>query len=33
VIHTANRIAELRQMRLEEVAYITSENTKRIFRL
>jgi TatD DNase family protein len=33
VIHTANRIAELRQMRLEEVAHITSENTKRVFRL
>jgi TatD DNase family protein len=33
VIHTANRIAELRQMRLEELAHITSENTKRIFRL
>jgi TatD DNase family protein len=33
VIHTANRIAELREMGLEEVAHITSENTKRIFRL
>ena len=33
VIYTANRIAELRKTNLEEVAYKTSENTKRIFRL
>ncbi len=33
VVHTARRIAELRQVPLEEVAYRTAENTRRIFRL
>jgi TatD DNase family protein len=33
VIHTANRIAELRQISLEELAHHASENTKRLFRL
>jgi len=33
VVHTARRIAELKQIPLEEVAHRTTENTKRIFRL
>jgi TatD DNase family protein len=33
VVHTANRIAELRQIKVEELAHHASENTKRVFRI
>jgi TatD DNase family protein len=33
VVHTANRIAELRQIKVEELAHHASDNTKRVFRI